>query len=43
MALDSAGDSNVTLSGGSVVIKSSAIRLTATGPHPEAAPLVADK
>ena len=37
------GGSNVTLSGGQVVIKSSEIKLTATGPHPEAAPLVADK
>jgi type VI secretion system secreted protein VgrG len=37
------GGSNVTISGGSVVIKSSTIKLTATGPQPELAPMVEDK
>jgi type VI secretion system secreted protein VgrG len=37
------GASNVTLSGGSVIIKSPKIKLTATGPHPELAPMVKDK
>ncbi len=37
------GGSNVTLSAGSVVITSSKIKLTATGPQPELAPMVEDK
>ncbi|HZX00757.1 MAG TPA: type VI secretion system tip protein TssI/VgrG [Bacilli bacterium] len=37
------GGSKVTLASGAVVIKSREIRLAATGPHPELAPLVADK
>jgi type VI secretion system secreted protein VgrG len=37
------GGSNVTLSAGSVVISASEIKLTATGPQPELAPMVADK
>jgi type VI secretion system secreted protein VgrG len=37
------GGSNVTIAGGSVVIKSSTIKLTATGPQPELAPMVEDK
>ncbi|MEZ4447379.1 MAG: type VI secretion system tip protein TssI/VgrG [Polyangiaceae bacterium] len=37
------GGSNVTVSSGGVVIKSSTIKLTATGPQPELAPLVEDK
>lgn len=37
------GGSKVTLSAGAVVVKSSEIKLTATGPNPELAPLVADK
>jgi type VI secretion system secreted protein VgrG len=37
------GGSTVTLSAGAVVIKSGEIKLTATGPNPELAPLVADK
>ena len=36
------GGSNVTISGGSVSIKSSEIKLTATGPQPELAPGVED-
>jgi type VI secretion system secreted protein VgrG len=37
------GGSTVTISGGAVVIKSSTIKLTATGPQPELAPMVEDK
>lgn len=37
------GGSKVTLAGGAVVVKASEIKLTATGPNPELAPLVADK
>lgn len=37
------GGSSVTLSGGAVTVKSSTIKLTATGPFPELTPLVKDK
>ncbi len=37
------GGSNVTISSGGVVVKSSTIKLKATGPQPELAPLVEDK
>jgi type VI secretion system secreted protein VgrG len=37
------GGSTVTLSGGAVVVKSSTIKLTATGPSPEVAGLIKDK
>jgi type VI secretion system secreted protein VgrG len=37
------GGSTVTLSGGAVAIKSSTIKLIATGPQPELAPMVEDK
>lgn len=37
------GGSKVTLSAGAVVVKASEIKLTATGPNAELAPLVADK
>ena len=37
------GGSTVTISAGQVAIKSSTIKLTATGPHAELAPLVEDK
>lgn len=37
------GGSSVTLSAGAVVLKSGTIKLTATGPQPELAPMVNDK
>ena len=37
------GGSSVSLSAGSVVLKSSTIKLTATGPQPELAAMVKDK
>jgi type VI secretion system secreted protein VgrG len=37
------GGSNVTIATGAVLIKASEIKLTATGPHAELAPLVGDK
>ena len=37
------GGSKVTIAAGGVVLKSSTIKLTATGPQPELAPIVADK
>lgn len=37
------GGSSVAIGGGSVVIKSSTIKLTATGPQPELVPVVEDK
>ncbi len=37
------GGSKVSLSGGAVTVKSATIKLTATGPAPELAPLVKDK
>jgi type VI secretion system secreted protein VgrG len=37
------GDSNITLSGANVVLTSKVIKLTATGPNAELAPMVGDK
>jgi type VI secretion system secreted protein VgrG len=37
------GGSNVTISGGGVTLKAASIKLTATGPQPELAPMVEDK
>ncbi|WP_437305815.1 type VI secretion system Vgr family protein [Sorangium sp. So ce388] len=37
------GGSSVTLAGGTVVLQSTDIKMTATGPQPELAPVVADK